>query len=179
MLFPSPHHVLLPLVSVSSTCHFYRAVSVCIHACVFPILSRAVVLLYMGLTPATAAARVSHHLYVFALLSYDDVPSLVWCYFFVSFISAYRKKVKSSDKNKAKFNTGHEVVRRYTLWYDKREEEKGEVRRNSYASSVMMAKNSCSLISPSWSRSNSSIIACLTGGIVVSQRAREKGVNNK
>lgn len=30
-----------------------------------------------------------------------------------------------------------------------------------YASSVMMAKNSCSLISPSWSRSNSSIMACL------------------
>ena len=30
-----------------------------------------------------------------------------------------------------------------------------------YASSVMIAKNSCSLISPSWSRSNSSIIACL------------------
>lgn len=31
----------------------------------------------------------------------------------------------------------------------------------AYVSSVMMAKNSCSLISPSWSRSNSSIIACL------------------
>ena len=30
-----------------------------------------------------------------------------------------------------------------------------------YASSVMMLINSCSLISPSWSRSNSSIIACL------------------
>jgi len=71
MLSPSPHHVLLPLVSVSSTCHFYRAVSVCIHACVFPILSRVVVLLYMGLTPAIAA-RASHHLYVFALLSYHD-----------------------------------------------------------------------------------------------------------
>ena len=35
--------------------------------------------------------------------------------------------------------------------------------RNGYASSVIMAKNSCSLISPSWSRSNSSIIACLKG----------------
>lgn len=32
-----------------------------------------------------------------------------------------------------------------------------------YASSVIIAKNSCSLISPSWSRSNSSIIACLEG----------------
>ena len=33
-----------------------------------------------------------------------------------------------------------------------------------YASSVIIAKNSCSLISPSWSRSNSSIIACLEEG---------------
>ena len=32
MLSPSPYRVLLPLVSVSS---FYRAVSVCIHACVY------------------------------------------------------------------------------------------------------------------------------------------------
>jgi hypothetical protein len=31
-----------------------------------------------------------------------------------------------------------------------------------YASSVIIAKNSCSLISPSWSRSNSSIIALLS-----------------
>ena len=53
-------------LSVSSTCHFYRAVSVCIHACVFPILSRAVVLLYMGLTLAIAA-RDSQHYNVFAL----------------------------------------------------------------------------------------------------------------
>ena len=88
-----PHHVLLPLVSVSSTCHFYRAVSACIHACVFPILSLAVVLLYMGLTPATAA-RVSHHLYVFAI---DDAPQSCLV---ISFISACRKKVRSSDKTK-------------------------------------------------------------------------------
>ncbi|KAI0281300.1 hypothetical protein BGY98DRAFT_959858 [Russula aff. rugulosa BPL654] len=53
-------------LSVSSTCHLYRAVSACIHACVFPILSLVVVLLYMGLSPATAA-RVSDHLYVFLL----------------------------------------------------------------------------------------------------------------
>ena len=32
---------------------------------------------------------------------------------------------------------------------------------NGYDTSVIMEKNSCSLISPSWSRSNSSIIACL------------------
>jgi hypothetical protein len=51
-------------LSVSSTCHLYRAVSACIHACVFPILSLAVVLLYMGLSPATSA-RVSYHLYGF------------------------------------------------------------------------------------------------------------------
>ena len=64
------------LFLVSSTCHFYRAVCVCIHPCVFPILSRAVVLLYMGLTLATTAC-VSRHLYDFAMLSYDDVPSHV------------------------------------------------------------------------------------------------------
>jgi hypothetical protein len=39
----------------------------------------------------------------FAMLSYDDAPSHV--------IPACRKKVKSSEQNKAKFNAGHEVVR--------------------------------------------------------------------
>ncbi len=53
----------LPLLSCS--------VSVCIHPCVFPILSRAVVLLYMGLTLAIAA-RVGHHYTI--LPCYDDVP---------------------------------------------------------------------------------------------------------
>ena len=85
-------------LSVSSTCHFYRAVSACIHACVFPILSLAVVLLYMGLSPATAA-RVSDHLYVF------------FCYVEGPFIWSCCKKVKSSDKTK---QAGHEV-RRYTV----------------------------------------------------------------
>lgn len=37
----------------------------------------------------------------------------------------------------------------------------GTVSHESHASSVIMAKNSCSLISPSWSRSNSSIMAWL------------------
>jgi len=46
---------------------------VCIHPCVFPILSRVVVLLYMGLSLATTAG-VSHHLYDFAVLSSDDCP---------------------------------------------------------------------------------------------------------
>ena len=39
----------------------------------------------------------------------------------------------------------------------------GGGRPRGYASSVMIAKNSASLISPSPSRSNSSIIACLFG----------------
>ena len=39
----------------------------------------------------------------------------------------------------------------------------GGARPRGYASSVMIAKNSASLISPSPSRSNSSIIACLFG----------------
>ena len=48
-------HVLLPIVSESpAPAIAYCAVCVlCIHPCVFPILSRVVVLLYMGLTPAT------------------------------------------------------------------------------------------------------------------------------
>jgi hypothetical protein len=96
MLFPSPHHVLLPFVSVSSTCHFYRAVSVCIHACVFPILSRAVVLLYMGLTLATA--RVSHHYNVLLCLSHDAL-SRVW-YSFSYLHLGSSKKVKSREKTK-------------------------------------------------------------------------------
>jgi hypothetical protein len=43
-------------------------------------------------------------------------------------------------------------------------EKTGRDSYRNYASSVMIAKNSCSLISPSWSRSNSSIIACLGNG---------------
>lgn len=43
------------------------------------------------------------------------------------------------------------------------------VRALVHASSVMIAKNSCSLISPSWSRSNSSIMAWLE---------QEKSVSN-
>jgi len=49
--FP-PHMYFYQLFSVSSTCHPI-VLSVCIHPCIFPILSRAVVLLYMGLMPAT------------------------------------------------------------------------------------------------------------------------------
>jgi len=51
-----------------------------------------------------------------------------------------------------------------TVSDSRKKEEMLTIREESYASSVMMAKNSCSLISPSWSRSNSSIIACLRNG---------------
>lgn len=47
----------------------------------------------------------------------------------------------------------------YSQWRSKSTE--GKLCPKFYASSVIIAKNSCSLISPSWSRSNSSIIACL------------------
>lgn len=78
LLSPSPH------TCTSTICFQFPApaisivLSACIHPCVFPILSRLVVLLYMGLMLATTA-RVSHHLYDFAMLSYDDVPHSCLC----------------------------------------------------------------------------------------------------
>lgn len=54
---------------------------VCIHPCVFPILSRLVVLLYMALSLATAAS-VSHHLYFF-LCYHLMMPSNIFVRSFV------------------------------------------------------------------------------------------------
>jgi hypothetical protein len=66
--FPPPHTCTSTNRLLSPAPAIPIVLSVCILACVFPILSRAVVLLYMGLSQAIAA-RVSHHLYDFAMLS--------------------------------------------------------------------------------------------------------------
>ena len=65
--FPSPRTCTSTNRLLSSAHAIAIVLSVCIQACVFPILSRVVVLLYMGLSQATAA-RVSHHLYDFAMI---------------------------------------------------------------------------------------------------------------
>ena len=63
-LLPLPSHMYFYQLSiVSSTCHFH-VLLVCIHPCVFPILSRLVDLLYIALSLAIVAG-VSHHLFVF------------------------------------------------------------------------------------------------------------------
>jgi hypothetical protein len=66
--FPPPHTCTSTNRLLSPAPAIAIVLSVCILACVFPILSRVVVLLYMGLSQATVA-RVSHHLYDFAMLS--------------------------------------------------------------------------------------------------------------
>ena len=74
---------LSPHTCTSTNCRLSPApaisivLSVCIQPCVFPILSRLVVLLYMALSLVTAG--VSHHLYVFTMLSFDDAPNICVC----------------------------------------------------------------------------------------------------
>ena len=117
--------LLPPHTCTSTTCFQFPApaisvLSVCIHPCVFPILSRLVVLLYMGLMLATTA-RVSHHLYDFAMLSYDDVPHTCLCACTLSnFVHSERKK---AIRKWTKQDSTPGMLYVDTLWYDRRKRE--------------------------------------------------------